>query len=114
MSKAIRIDRNGGPEEMKLVDVTVGEPGPGEIRIRHKAVGLNFIDVYQRSGLYTLPMPLQLGMEGAGVVEAVGRWGDASESGRPRGLRQQPTGQLQRGARDARQVRVQAARCDLV
>ena len=72
MSKAIRIDRNGGPEEMKLVDVTVGEPGPGEIRIRHKAVGLNFIDVYQRTGLYTLPMPLQLGMEGAGVVEAVG------------------------------------------
>lgn len=72
MSKAIRIDRNGGPEEMKLVDVTVGEPGPGEIRIRHKAVGLNFIDVYQRSGLYTLAMPLQLGMEGAGVVEAVG------------------------------------------
>ena len=72
MSKAIRIDRNGGPEEMKLVDVTVGEPGSGEIRIRHKAVGLNFIDVYQRTGLYTLPMPLQLGMEGAGVVEAVG------------------------------------------
>jgi NADPH:quinone reductase len=72
VSKAIRIDRNGGPEEMKLVDVTVGEPGPGEIRIRHKAVGLNFIDVYQRTGLYTLPMPLQLGMEGAGVVEAVG------------------------------------------
>ena len=50
----------------------VGEPGPGEIRIRHHAVGLNFIDVYQRSGLYTLPMPLQLGMEAAGVVEAVG------------------------------------------
>ena len=72
MSKAIRIDRNGGPEEMKLVDVTVGEPGPGEIRIRHKAVGLNFIDVYQRTGLYQLAMPLQLGMEGAGVVEAVG------------------------------------------
>ncbi len=72
MSKAIRIDRNGGPEELKLVDVEVGEPAAGEIRIRHKAVGLNFIDVYQRSGLYTLPMPLQLGMEGAGVVEAVG------------------------------------------
>ena len=50
----------------------VGEPGPGEIRIRHHAVGLNFIDVYQRSGLYALPMPLQLGMEAAGVVEAVG------------------------------------------
>ena len=72
MSKAIHIDRNGGPEELKMVDVEVGEPGPGEIRIRHKAVGLNFIDVYQRSGLYTLPMPLQMGMEGSGVVEAVG------------------------------------------
>ena len=72
MSKAIRIDRNGGPEELKMVDVEVGEPGPGEIRIRHMAVGLNFIDVYQRSGLYTLPMPLQMGMEGSGIVEAVG------------------------------------------
>ena len=71
-SRAIRIDQNGGPEQLKLVQVTVGEPGPGEIRIRHHAVGLNFIDVYQRSGLYTLPMPLQLGMEAAGVVEAVG------------------------------------------
>ena len=57
---------------MKLVDVTAGDPGPGEIRIRHKAIGLNFIDVYQRSGLYALPMPLKLGMEGAGIVEAVG------------------------------------------
>ena len=72
MSLAVQIDQNGGPEVMKLVDVTVGEPGPGEIRIRHKAIGLNFIDVYQRSGLYTLPMPLKLGMEASGVVEAVG------------------------------------------
>ena len=72
MSKAIQIDRNGGPEELKLVDVTVGEPGTAEIRIRHHAVGLNFIDVYQRTGLYVLPMPLILGGEGAGVVEAVG------------------------------------------
>ena len=71
-SKAIRIDRNGGPEELKLVEVEVGEPGPGEIRIRHHAVGLNFIDTYQRSGLYPLSLPLQLGMEAAGVVEAVG------------------------------------------
>ena len=70
--KAIRIDKNGGPEELKLVDVEVGDPGPGEIRIRHKAIGLNFIDVYQRSGLYALPMPLKLGMEASGVVEAVG------------------------------------------
>src|SRR3954470_12565308 len=71
-SPAIRIDKNGGPEEMKLVELPVGEPGPGEIRIRHHASGLNFIDVYQRAGVYTLPMPLTLGMEGAGVVEAVG------------------------------------------
>jgi NADPH2:quinone reductase len=71
-SRAVRIDQHGGPEEMKIVEVTVGEPGPGEIRIRHHAVGLNFIEVYQRSGLYPFPMPLQLGMEGAGVVEAVG------------------------------------------
>ena len=72
MSLAVQIDQNGGPEQLKLVDVTVGQPGPGEIRIRHKAIGLNFIDVYQRSGLYTLPMPLKLGMEGSGIVEAVG------------------------------------------
>jgi NADPH:quinone reductase len=72
MSKAILIEQTGGPELMKLVDVQVGEPGAGEIRIRHHAVGLNFIDVYQRSGVYALPLPLQLGMEAAGVVEAVG------------------------------------------
>lgn len=71
-SRAIRIEQHGGPEQLQLVNVTVGDPGPGEIRIRHHAVGLNFIDVYQRSGLYALPMPLQLGMEAAGVVEAVG------------------------------------------
>ena len=72
MSPTIRIDQVGGPEMMKLVNLPVGEPGAGEIRIRHHACGLNFIDVYQRTGLYTLPLPLALGMEGAGVVEAVG------------------------------------------
>ena len=71
-SHAIHIDQHGGPEELKLVQVQVGEPGPGEIRIRHKAIGLNYIDVYQRSGLYPMAMPVQLGMEAAGVVEAVG------------------------------------------
>lgn len=71
-SRAICIDQNGGPEQLKLVTVVVGDPGPGEIRIRHHAIGLNFIDIYQRSGLYPMPMPLQLGMEAAGVVEAVG------------------------------------------
>ena len=71
-SPTIRIEKSGGPEEMHLVDLPVGEPGPGEIRIRHHACGINFIDVYQRSGVYTLPMPLTLGQEGAGIVEAVG------------------------------------------
>jgi NADPH2:quinone reductase len=72
MSKVVQIRQTGGPEQMELVDVTVGDPGPGQVRIRHQAIGLNYIDVYQRSGLYALPLPLQLGMEGAGVIEAVG------------------------------------------
>ena len=72
MPLAVQIARQGGPEEMKLVEVAVGAPGPGEVRIRHHAIGLNFIDVYQRSGLYPMPTPLTLGMEGAGVIEAVG------------------------------------------
>lgn len=70
--RAVRIEEFGGPEVMKLAEVPVGEPGPGEIRIRHHACGLNFIDVYQRTGLYPNALPLQLGMEGAGVVEAAG------------------------------------------
>ena len=72
MTRAIQIEKTGGPEELKLVDVKVGDPGPGEIRMRHKAVGLNFIDVYHRTGLYPLPMPAGIGGECAGVVEAVG------------------------------------------
>lgn len=72
MPQAIQITRFGGPEVMQLVDLAVGEPGAGEIRVRHRACGLNYIDVYQRSGLYNNPLPLTLGMEAAGVVEAVG------------------------------------------
>ncbi|SDO41296.1 NADPH2:quinone reductase [Rhodoferax sp. OV413] len=71
-SQAVQIRQHGGPEELHLVEVPVGEPGPGQIRIRHHAIGLNFIDVYQRSGLYPQNLPVQLGMEAAGVVEAVG------------------------------------------
>jgi NADPH2:quinone reductase len=70
--KAVVIEAPGGPEQLKLVDVTVGEPGPGEIRIRHAACGLNYIDVYHRDGTYPMPLPARLGMEGAGVVQAVG------------------------------------------
>jgi NADPH:quinone reductase len=72
MPRAIQITAFGGPEQLQLVDLPVGEPGAGEIRIRHHACGLNFIDVYQRTGLYANPMPLTLGMEAAGIVEAVG------------------------------------------
>ncbi|MCK6427237.1 MAG: quinone oxidoreductase [Burkholderiaceae bacterium] len=72
MPRAIQIQQFGGPEVLQLVDLPVGEPGPGEIRVRHHAVGLNFIDIYQRTGLYPNALPLGLGMEGAGVVEAVG------------------------------------------
>ncbi|MCM2253790.1 MAG: quinone oxidoreductase, partial [Ramlibacter sp.] len=74
MTRAIQIAQHGGPEQLTIadVDVDVGEPEPGEIRIRHRAVGLNFIDVYHRMGLYPLQLPATLGMEASGVVEAVG------------------------------------------
>jgi NADPH2:quinone reductase len=71
-SRTVQIAEFGGPEVLRLVDLPVGEPGPGEIRIRHHAVGLNYIDVYQRTGMYPNALPLSLGMEGAGVIEAVG------------------------------------------
>lgn len=66
------IEAHGGPEKFKLVDLDVGEPGISEVRIAHKAVGLNFIDVYQRTGLYPMQLPHAMGMEAAGVIEAVG------------------------------------------
>ncbi|QEW18434.1 Quinone oxidoreductase 1 [Marinibacterium anthonyi] len=66
------IEEHGGSDKFKLVDIEVGDPGPGEIRIDHKACGLNFIDVYQRTGLYPMSLPHALGMEAAGVVAAVG------------------------------------------
>src|SRR6266508_6931519 len=72
MPKAIRIQQQGGPEVLKWEDVQVGDPGPGEARVRHKACGLNFLDVYQRSGLYKIPLPSGMGNEGAGVVEVIG------------------------------------------
>ncbi len=72
MTKTIRMHQVGGPEVMEYVDVDLNEPGPGEALVRHKACGLNFIDVYFRTGLYPQPLPGGLGMEGAGIVEAVG------------------------------------------
>ncbi|MBA3997482.1 MAG: quinone oxidoreductase [Candidatus Accumulibacter sp.] len=72
MPHAIRIHQTGGPEVLRWEEVAVGDPAPGEARVRHEAVGLNFIDTYHRSGLYPLPLPSGIGLEGAGVVEAVG------------------------------------------
>ncbi len=72
MAKAIRIHQTGGPEVMRLEDVAVGDPGPGQVRLKHVAVGLNFADTYFRTGLYPVPLPCGIGVEAAGVVETVG------------------------------------------
>jgi NADPH:quinone reductase len=92
MTKVIQMSRTGGPEVMALIDVTLAPPGPGEAQVRHEAIGVNFIDVYFRTGLYPQPLPAGLGMEGAGVVEAVGpgvtevKVGDrVAYAGRPNG-----------------------------
>lgn len=103
-TQAVRIDQHGGPEALKIVEVPVGEPGPGEIRIRHKAIGLNFIDVYQRSGLYPMSMPLQLGMEASGVVEAVGEGVTHLKAGDRAAYASQPPGSYC-------EVRVMPAKC---
>jgi NADPH2:quinone reductase len=73
MTRAIRIEAHGGPEVLRFVEAPVGAPGPGEIRVRHRAVGLNYIDVYQRTGLYKLALPSGIGLEAAGEVEAAGQ-----------------------------------------
>ena len=72
MTKAVRFHKTGGPEVLQLDDVQVGEPGQGQARIRHTAIGVNFVDTYQRTGLYPMQLPQTAGNEGAGVVEAVG------------------------------------------
>ncbi len=72
MAKAVRYHKQGGPEVLQLDEVQVGEPGPGQVRVRHTAIGVNFVDTYQRSGLYPMQLPQVAGNEGAGVVEAVG------------------------------------------
>ena len=72
MSKTILIHENGGPEKMQLADVNVGSPGPGQVKLKHTAIGLNFIDVYTRSGLYQTPLPNAVGREAAGIVVEVG------------------------------------------
>ncbi len=105
MTKAIRIEQTGGPEVMKLVDIDLPAPGPQEVQVRHHAIGLNYIDVYFRTGLYPMPLPAGIGLEGAGVISAVGseinhlRPGDrVAYAGRPPGsysqARNMPTDSL--------------------
>ena len=72
IARTVTIDAHGGPEVLKLTDRAVGDPRAGEIRVVHKACGLNFVDIYQRSGLYPQDLPAPLGMEAAGIVDAVG------------------------------------------
>ncbi|MBW6496454.1 MAG: quinone oxidoreductase [Burkholderiaceae bacterium] len=105
MTKAIRIEQTGGPEVMKLVDIDLPAPDPQEVQVRHHAIGLNYIDVYFRTGLYPMPLPAGIGLEGAGVISAVGseinhlRPGDrVAYAGRPPGsysqARNMPTDSL--------------------
>ena len=72
MAKAVRFHRTGGAEVLQYEEVALGDPGPGQARVRHVAIGVNFVDTYQRSGLYPMQLPAVAGNEGAGVVEAVG------------------------------------------
>jgi NADPH:quinone reductase len=72
VAKAVRFYGAGGPEVLRLEDVAVGDPGAGEVRVRHKAIGLNFADTYFRQGYYPIPLPNGMGVEGAGIIEAVG------------------------------------------
>src|SRR5438093_11481782 len=81
MPHAIRVHEVGGPEVLKWEEVEVGEPGPGQIRLRQEAARLNFIDVYHRTGLYPQQLPFTPGVEGAGVVEAVGPEVDNVQTG---------------------------------
>lgn len=104
MPLAVQIRRIGGPEVIELAEVAVGDPGPGEIRIRHHACGVNFIDVYHRNGLYALPLPLTLGMEAAGVVEAVGDGVSHLRPGDRAAYASQPPGAYS-------EVRVMPAKC---
>ena len=109
MAKAVRVHNYGGPEVLRYEDVEVGKPGPGQLRVRHHAIGVNFIDTYFRTGQYPAPsLPFVLGNEAAGEVVAVGEGVDGLQARRPRRLRHHPR-QLRRGAARRRQVRGQAA-----
>ena len=84
MPHVIRIHQTGGPEVLQWEDMEIGAPGPGQVRLKQTAVGLNFIDVYQRTGIYPLPLPFVPGMEAAGTVDDVGAGVTDLKPGAPR------------------------------
>ena len=110
MANAVRFYETGGPEVLRYEQVEVGEPGPGEVRVRHVAVGLNFADTYFRLGYYPVPVPNGMGVEASGVIEAVGDGRHRLRARRPRHLHRQPARRLFDRAGDAGRLAVQAAR----
>ncbi len=110
MAKAVRFYETGGPEVLRYEDVDVGDPGPGEVRVRHVAVGLNFADTYFRLGYYPVPLPNGMGVEASGVIEAVGPGVTDFVVGRPRHLHGKSARRLFDRAGHARRLAVQAAR----
>ena len=109
MTHAIRFHKTGGPEVLVWEEVQVGKPGPGEARIRHTAVGLNFVDIYNRSGLYPAQLPSGLGGEAAGVVEEVGSGVTDLKARRPHRLWQCADRRLCRSAADPGRSAVETA-----
>jgi NADPH:quinone reductase-like Zn-dependent oxidoreductase len=86
MTTVVKFHKTGGPEVLSVENALVGKPKRGEARVRHTAIGLNYIDTYHRSGLYPLPLPTGVGLEGAGVVEAARRWRHPCQGRRSRGI----------------------------
>ncbi len=110
MAKAVRFYEAGGPEVLKIEDVQVGAPGPGEVRIRHAAVGLNFADTYFRMGYYPVPLPNGMGVEAAGTIQAVGEGVTSYAPRRSRHLYWKSAGRLFNRTSDARSPTFQIAR----
>ena len=104
MPKAIRFHKTGGPEVLVWEDVEVGDPGPGQVRIRQHAIGLNFIDTYHRSGLYPMPLPSGIGLGRRGRRRGGRRGRDASSSRRPRGVRGGAARRVRRGRGSTRRT----------
>ena len=105
MANAVRFYQTGGPEVLKYESVAVPKPGPGEVHIRHVAVGLNYADTYFRTGYYPAPLPNGIGVEASGTILRRGSRRDGFRARRSRHLHRQPAGRLQHRARHADRLR---------